>query len=89
MIEKRTTKKIHLGENLERYTVRLESPALSRETMHMKRKLVFDMLRDIYDNPALVACGQYDFEKLQIHFNGERWVIEAEAEIQRDEQAKI
>lgn len=76
---KRFSTVLSLGEGRSKYKVRLESdPAPINTPLH--RFVQFGMLREIVDNPELTNCGLASFQKLSMYHNGECWVMELEAE---------
>jgi hypothetical protein len=76
---KRFSASLPLGEGHTKHKVRLESdPAPIHTPMH--RFVQFMMLREISENPELTSCGLNSFQRLSMYYNGERWIVEVEAE---------
>lgn len=66
------------GENITRYSVRLDSDECSKGTQ-LARFLQFEMLRTIATDPSITACGLNDFQTLRMYHDGSKWVIDLEA----------
>lgn len=79
---KRQTFDAKIGEHARRLRTVIEddpSVAESDDSRMRARQFLRSMLDD---SPELLRCGLHEFKKLRMWHDGQRWVIETEAEIQ-------
>jgi len=78
----RSVRNVNLGNGQERIQVRIETipcewgtPICKERKQHLLESLAADAL--------LLTCGDQDFKRMSMTHNGERWVVEAEAIVDR------
>ena len=67
-----------MGGGTVRHKVRIESDDCEPQS-YFAEQVLYMLLQNIAQNPALVACGPGPFQKLAIFHDNQRWIIEAEA----------
>ena len=71
-----------LDDDTVRTRARIESDACEKGSLHA-RQIATSLFQNIADDPSLLLCGYEQFQTLKMHHNGERWVIELEAIVRR------
>lgn len=67
-----------LADETVKYVVRLTTPPCEKdspESVHYR----FSLVQAVVENPFLIDCGPNRFETLRVFFNGNCWILEAEA----------
>lgn len=77
---KRTLSSVNLGSKT-RHKVRIESDQC-REPPSLTRLIQNQMIEHLANVPDLLVCGPEPFQKLSMYHDGDKWVIEAEAEVE-------
>jgi hypothetical protein len=78
----RSVRNINLGQGQERIQVRIETVPCEWGTAICRERRQH-LLESLANDSMLLQCGDQDFKKLSITHNGERWVVEAEATVDR------
>lgn len=79
----RTISEIKVGESQIRYRTRIEdddSPANTPEA----RVRQHDFLKQLVNQWVLLSCGMQMFQTLKMYHDGERWICEAEALVDKE-----
>jgi hypothetical protein len=78
----RTIRTIRLGQGQERIQVRIETIPCEWGTPICKERRQH-LLEAMANDSGLLICGDQEFHKMSMIHNGERWVVEAEATVDR------
>lgn len=68
-----------IAEHTVRYTLKLQA-----DDNDSSLKALVQLFRDLADQPLLLKCGPNIPENINIHFNGEFWILTGTAEEQLD-----
>lgn len=82
MIANRIYKKLNVGEDQERHVVRLESMLCAPNGVE-SYVLRGEMIRQIVATPEALNCGPVPFQKMAMFHDGQCWVIEVQATIDK------
>lgn len=82
-LQKKTLKTPY-GENELRYRLIVETDNCVRDTLH-SRLVRQELLGYIANDPFFSQCGGWDFHKMSMRHDGEKWVVEFEAIVPKPE----
>jgi hypothetical protein len=71
-----------MDDHQERIRVRIESDPCEKGSL-LAREYKMSLLHNLAANPSLLQCGDQDFQTMKMFHNGDRWLIEAEALVDR------
>ena len=78
----RSTRIIKLDKEKDRICVRIESGSCEWGSMLCKERRQH-LLASLAEDPNLLLCGDQYFQKMSLTHNGEKWIVEAEAVVDR------
>lgn len=84
---RRQTFEVKVGDETVRHRTVVEdddSVPGSDDSRTRGRQFLNSMLND---SPEILRCGYHEFQKLTMRHDGQRWVIETEAEVRRPKDA--
>lgn len=75
---KRQLTKIRFNEEKVRVRLLMETEECAKDTPR-SRFLKFEILRYIADDPGFSACGNQDFDTMNMYHDGFKWIVVCEA----------